>query len=97
LAPILAGKLHRTSIERPPDDAVESVGASPLIIDDVRWQRAQPLRADPAWNRRSSTPARADLLRGPTSCGVCSASMIGQWLKVKRDPYLDYSPHRERR
>jgi site-specific DNA recombinase len=84
------GKLHRKQVERPAEDRVEIVGASPQIVEEALWQRVQQILTDPERIRKSSTPARTYELRGRTKCGVCGASMVGQTLKVKGKPYPYY-------
>ncbi|MGE4056979.1 MAG: recombinase family protein [Vicinamibacterales bacterium] len=84
------GRLHRKQVERPAEDHVEIVGASPQIVDETLWQRVQAILNDPERTRRSPTPARTYELRGRTKCGVCGASMVGQTLKVKGKPYPYY-------
>lgn len=84
------GKMHRKQIERPAEDQVEIVGASPQIVDEALWQRVQQILTDPERIRKSPTPSRTYELRGRTKCGVCGASMVGQTLKVKGRPYPYY-------
>ncbi len=67
------GKLHRRQVERPLDDRVEIVGASPRIVDVALWRRVQAIIADPERTKRAPTPARTYELRGRMKCGVCGA------------------------
>ena len=82
--------MHRKQVERPTEDHVENIGASPQIVDGVLWQRVQDILTDPERTRRSPTLARTYELRGRTKCGVCCASMVGQTLKVKGKSYPYY-------
>jgi site-specific DNA recombinase len=84
------GKMHRKQVDRPTEDHIEIVGASPQIVDEALWQRVQQIMTDPERIRKSPTPARTYELRGRTKCGVCGASMVGQTLKVKGKPYPYY-------
>src|SRR4051812_35349176 len=84
------GKMHRKQIDRPGEDHVEIVGASPQIVDEMLCQRVQQILPDPERFRKSPTPSRTYELRGRTMCGVCGASMVGKTLKVKDKPYPYY-------
>jgi site-specific DNA recombinase len=84
------GRMHRKQVERPVEDHVEIVGASPQIVDETLWHRVQAILTDPERARKSPTPSRTYELRGRTTCGVCGASMVGQTLKVKGKPYPYY-------
>src|SRR5215212_738958 len=84
------GRMHRKQVERPVEDHIEIVGASPQIVDVALWQRVQQIITDAERTRRAPTPARTYELRGRMTCGVCGASMVGQTLKVKDKPYPYY-------
>src|SRR5688572_1402777 len=84
------GKMHRKQVDRPAEDHIEIVGASPRIVDEALWRRVQQIITDAERTRRAPTPARTYELRGRTTCGVCGASMVGQTLKVKGKPYPYY-------
>ena len=84
------GRLHRKQIDRPVEDHIEIVGASPRIVDETLWRRVQQIITDAERTRRAPTPARTYELRGRTKCGVCGASMVGQTLKVKGKSYPYY-------
>src|SRR4051794_25688779 len=71
------GRMHRKQVDRPVEDQVEIVGASPQIVDETLWQRVQQILTDPERIRKSATPSRTYELRGRTTCGVCGASMVG--------------------
>ena len=84
------GRMSRRQVERPVDERIEIVGASPRIIDETLWQRVQEIILDPERIRRAPTPARTYELRGRMRCGLCGASMVGQTLKIKEKPYPYY-------
>jgi site-specific DNA recombinase len=84
------GRMHRKQVERPAEDHVEIVGASPRIVDEALWRRVQRNVTDAERTRRAPTPARTYELRGRMTCGVCGASMVGQTLKVKGKPHPYY-------
>jgi len=84
------GRMHRKQVERPAEDHIEIVGASPRIVDEALWRRVQQIITDAERTRRAPTPARTYELRGRMTCGVCGASMVGQTLKVKGKPYPYY-------
>src|SRR6266536_2899975 len=84
------GKMHRRQVERPIEDRVEIVGASPQIVDEALWRRVQAIIEDPERTKRAPTPARTYELRGRMKCGLCGASMVGQTLKIKDKPYPYY-------
>src|SRR4051812_16142863 len=87
------GRMHRKQVERPVEDHIEIVGASPRIIDEALWRRVHQIITDAERTRRAPTPARTYELRGRTKCGVCGASMVGQTLRVKGKPYPYYRCH----
>jgi site-specific DNA recombinase len=84
------GRMHRKQVERPVEDHIEIVGASPQIVDETLWRRVQQIITDAERTRRAPTPARTYELRGRMTCSVCGASMVGQTLKVKGKPYPYY-------
>jgi site-specific DNA recombinase len=86
----LDGKMHRRQVERPIDDQIEIVGASPQIVEEALWQRVQAIIEDPERVRRAPTPARTYELRGRMKCGACGASMVGQTLKIEGKAYPYY-------
>ena len=68
-------------------EQIEIPGATPAIIDDDLWDRAQEVLNDPERTNRRPTPKREYMLRGRLRCGLRRSAMVGQPLTSKGKTY----------
>ncbi len=83
------GKRRRRPVARPVDEWIEIEGASPRIVDEPLWQRAQEILGDLS-RRPKHTVIRVYPLRSRLKCGVCGSAMVGQTMVSKGREYRYY-------
>ncbi len=68
-------------VQRPPDEWIQIVGATPPIVSWETFQTAQAALARPA--RRIETKPRRNLLSGHIFCGLCGGRLTGSVLQKR--------------
>ena len=76
------GRRRSQVVERPVEEWIEVVGATPRIVDQALWGRVQEIIRDPERIRRRPA-GRFYALSTRARCGLCGSAMVGQTLTVK--------------
>ncbi len=83
------GRRRSQVVERPVEEWIEVVGATPRIVDQALWGRVQEIIRDPERIRRRPA-GRFYALSTRARCGLCGSAMVGQTLTVKGQSYRYY-------
>jgi hypothetical protein len=84
------GRMRRKQVDRPAEDQVEIVGASPRMIDDKLWQRVQQIINAPERIARRPKLQHECALRGRVKCQLCGSAMVGHTMIDNGRPYHYY-------
>ena len=82
----LSGKKKRRVVDLPQKDWIDVPGATPAIISQATFDRAQSILNDPS-RRLLGQPTQRCRLRGHLRCLTCGTPMVGQVLGGGRYRY----------